>query len=83
MEDVNLRDTVGDGGDTGSMGLEVTSALYSVLRQNATTTLESSVSDDGLSCETIDANYDIATSVICALCFLLGILYTFAGKRNV
>ena len=30
-------------------------------------------------CDKIRIDYDIATAVICAMCFIFGILYTFFG----
>lgn len=33
------------------------------------------------SCDHIDTNYNVALSIICAMCFIFGIIYTFFGYR--
>lgn len=33
-------------------------------------------------CDHIDYDYDIAISVICSMCFVFGIIYTFFGKSE-
>lgn len=33
------------------------------------------------SCDHIDTDYDIALAIICAMCFIFGIIYTFFGYR--
>lgn len=65
-----------------SPGGDMTSQLYSILMQNATTTEIPVPQDNASTCDVIDSNYDIATSVICAFCFVIGILYTFCGKSK-
>jgi len=58
---------------------DMTSQLYTILSQNMTTELP--VPQDSVNtCDVIDTNFDIAISVICAVCFVIGILYTFCGK---
>ena len=58
---------------------DMTTQLYTILSQNMTTELP--VPQDSVNtCDVIDTNFDIAISVICAVCFVIGILYTFCGK---
>ena len=68
--------------DLGSAGAGVTVTtqsddLYRILSGNLST---EAPLDDGNMCETIDADYNIPTAVICAMCFVFGIVYTFFGK---
>lgn len=52
--------------------------LYTLVTENVTSL---DTDSPGLShCSTIDYDYDIVTAVICAMCFIFGILYTFFGK---
>lgn len=54
--------------------------LYTlVITENVTS--ENTESPGLNQCSTIDYNYDIVTAVICAMCFIFGILYTFFGYR--
>ena len=53
--------------------------LYTlVITENVTSVDKESTGSNR--CSTIDYNYDIVTAVICAMCFIFGILYTFFGK---
>ena len=53
--------------------------MYTLLTENVTLATDS----PGTSrCSTIDYNYDIVTAVICAMCFIFGIVYTFLGELN-
>ncbi|KAH3715191.1 transmembrane protein 198-like isoform X2 [Dreissena polymorpha] len=60
---------------------DMTSEAYTVLMLNMTTTLSPGKLWNITSCDVINTNYDIPTSVTCAICFLFGILYTFFGYR--
>ena len=51
--------------------------LYTLVSQNATTVMPRAINS---SCDTIDFSYNIPTAVICAMCFIFGIVYTFFGK---
>ena len=35
---------------------------------------------EDLHCDYIDTNYSIVASIICFMCFMFGVLYTFFGK---
>lgn len=60
---------------------DATTPLYNILVGNYTTSTPVLANNRTVnSCDTIDANYDIPTSVICAMCFVFGIIYTFFGK---
>lgn len=52
--------------------------LYTIVTENVTAV---SGSPGSSQCYTIDYNYDIITAVICAMCFIFGIVYTFFGYR--
>ncbi|KAL3831888.1 hypothetical protein ACJMK2_023585 [Sinanodonta woodiana] len=47
----------------------------------ATTTITTESKAVSDTCHTIDYDYDIATTVICSMCFIFGIIYTFFGYR--
>ncbi|KAL4222568.1 hypothetical protein ACF0H5_018607 [Mactra antiquata] len=59
---------------------DMTSPLYTINMMDSNTTGIPDVSLHN-NCDTIDTNYDIPTSVICAMCFIFGIVYTFFGYR--
>ncbi|XP_052810850.1 transmembrane protein 198-like [Mya arenaria] len=61
---------------------DVTSATYNVLVGNVTVMTESPTLNGSVrQCDVINTDYDITAAIICALCFLFGILYTFFGYR--
>lgn len=61
---------------------DVSTQLYSILMGNYTTTRSPMFTNRSVrTCDMIDADYNIPTSVICAMCFVFGIVYTFFGYR--
>jgi len=49
--------------------------------QALNTTTSVIIPDNNDLCEHIDTKYSIAISIICAMCFIFGIIYTFFGKE--
>ena len=73
-------DGIGNAGNISGVGPTTSDDLYTIVTENVTLVVTGSPGSNR--CSTIDYNYDIITAVICAMCFLFGIVYTFFGEFN-
>ncbi|KAK7110387.1 transmembrane protein 198-like [Littorina saxatilis] len=65
-------------------GMTTESATFYVTMVSQPVTVNMSTSqpeDGGLRCDYINTDYNIVASIICFMCFMFGVLYTFFGYR--